>query len=342
MISSGDVFLCPPNAQPLEGAAIVSISLGAKVFSWDSRLGEEKLNGVLTENHWTRFNAKDVSKHGLTCVVSFDTLHTAWLAQANHIFSRLQITSNLEDYVLVDEVEFRIAIGNTRQDAPPGYLFLCPTTDLQTGLLSFRWPDYPAYWSLDPSGADRLSSEEATQLGFPSFQLTSKFEGLSWDTSVYAGLRQFHQAKGFDPDSQDVARDTGYPLYRLSREVNSLFAHMEEDWSDDGTDEGETDDEWEDAQSSVEVEQDGDKSTENSDANEDEGPLNVCTEPPEQNTAEARQDPAHSVGHAPNPADSHVFRTGIGFIHRIIGGLQRGLVIESENLDTDPISPFLV
>ncbi|KAJ7732523.1 hypothetical protein B0H16DRAFT_1893032 [Mycena metata] len=132
------------------------------------------------------------------------------------------------------------------------------------------------------------------------------------------------------------------PLYKVSREVDSPFARVEEDWSDNGTDKGETDYEREDAQGSVEVEQDGNKSTENSDANEDEGLLNVCTEPCGQNTAEARQEPAHSVGHAPNPADSHVLRTGIGFIHRIIGGLQRGLVIESENLDTVPISPFLV
>ncbi|KAJ7024199.1 hypothetical protein C8F04DRAFT_922513, partial [Mycena alexandri] len=126
-----------------------------------------------------------------------------WLAQAGHIFSRLQITSHLEDYFLVHWVEFRITIGDTKEDAPPGYLFLCPTTDFQTGSSSFKWPDCPAYWSLDPSGLDHLSTEEAARLGFPSFQLTTEIEGASWDTSVYAGLRQFHQAKGFDPDSQD-------------------------------------------------------------------------------------------------------------------------------------------
>ncbi|KAJ7696339.1 hypothetical protein B0H16DRAFT_1265423, partial [Mycena metata] len=61
----------------------------------------------------------------------------------------------------------------------------------------------------------RLSTEEATQLGFPSFQLTTQVYGYSWDTSVYAGLPQFHQAKGFDPESQDIARHLGQPLYEL-------------------------------------------------------------------------------------------------------------------------------
>ncbi|KAJ7718812.1 hypothetical protein B0H16DRAFT_1700518 [Mycena metata] len=86
----------------------------------------------------------------------------------------------------------------------------------------------------------------------------------------------------------------------------------------------------------------GDKSTEQSDANEDEGLLNLCTEPRGKNTTEAHQEPAHRVDQDPNPAESRVIRTGIGFINRIIGGFQRGLVNESEDLDTDPISPFLV
>ncbi|KAJ7732546.1 hypothetical protein B0H16DRAFT_1253636, partial [Mycena metata] len=93
-----------------------------------------------------------------------------------------------------------------REDTPPGYLFHCPPTEFQTAPTSFRWPECPAYWSLDPSGAERLSTEEATQLGFPSFQLTTRVHGWSWDAGVYAGLRQFHQGKGFDPESQDVAR----------------------------------------------------------------------------------------------------------------------------------------
>ncbi|KAJ7679565.1 hypothetical protein DFH06DRAFT_944835, partial [Mycena polygramma] len=66
------------------------------------------------------------------------------------------------------------------------------------------------YWSLEPSGAHPLSREEAMELGFPTLQLRTEVEGFSWDSSVYAGLAKFHQAKGFDPYSQDVARHVGY------------------------------------------------------------------------------------------------------------------------------------
>lgn len=97
-----------------------------------------------------------------------------------------------------------------------GFLYLCPEKDFRTGPSSFCWPECPAYWSEDPSGADRLTLREATRLGFPHLQFTTDVVGRFWDSSVYAGLRRFHQRKGFNPDSQDVARHLGHPLYQLS------------------------------------------------------------------------------------------------------------------------------
>ncbi|KAJ7624156.1 hypothetical protein B0H17DRAFT_963923, partial [Mycena rosella] len=100
---------------------------------------------------------------------------------------------------------------------PPGYLFLCPCEDLRSDdPTCFRHPDCPAYWSLDPTGFERLSAEAAESLGFPSFEFKMAAVGKSWDASVYDGLRQFHEAKGFDPYSQDVARHIGCKMYELS------------------------------------------------------------------------------------------------------------------------------
>jgi hypothetical protein len=120
---------------------------------------------------------------------------------------------------------FQIIISQTVEDPPLGYLFLCPPENLRTGSSSFRWPECPAYWSLNPSGVESLSTEDATALGFPTISLSTEIWGRSWDTSVYAGLRQFHQAKGFDPDTQDVARHLGELLYHLAAETDVPFAH---------------------------------------------------------------------------------------------------------------------
>ncbi|KAJ7472511.1 hypothetical protein FB451DRAFT_989749, partial [Mycena latifolia] len=105
---------------------------------------------------------------------------------------------------------------DTGDNIPSGYLFLCPLADLQSDKPSyFRHPECAAYWSLDPSGVERLGMEEAEQLGFPAFELKMEPRGWFWDESVYAGIRQFHQGKGFDPDSLDVALKLGYPLLQL-------------------------------------------------------------------------------------------------------------------------------
>jgi hypothetical protein len=116
-------------------------------------------------------------------------------------------------------------ISEASKHPPPDYLFVCPEKDLQTGPSSFRLPDCPAYWSLDPSGAERLGPEEATELGFPSIRLNRYICADAWDADVYAGLHQFHRSKGFDPESQDVAKHLGYPLYQLPSAMDALFAH---------------------------------------------------------------------------------------------------------------------
>ncbi|KAJ7791112.1 hypothetical protein B0H14DRAFT_2471115 [Mycena olivaceomarginata] len=69
---------------------------------------------------------------------------------------------------------------------------------------------------MDPSGVARLSAEEARDCGFPDISTFQTVWAYSWDTEVHAGIRQFHEAKGFDLNSQDVAIELGYPLFQVS------------------------------------------------------------------------------------------------------------------------------
>lgn len=104
---------------------------------------------------------------------------------------------------IVDGIDYHVSFANKSHISPlHGYLFLCPLGQ-----------HVAAYWSLDPSGNKRLSHRKSVVLGFPSLVLKIKIWSRSWDESVYAGLRQFHSEKGFDPFSQDVARRMGVALY---------------------------------------------------------------------------------------------------------------------------------
>ncbi|KAJ6592696.1 hypothetical protein B0H19DRAFT_901656, partial [Mycena capillaripes] len=157
-----------------------------------------------------------------------------WLPQANHIFKRLRIKSNYEDYCMlsfiyaqipstpvigiVEAITYSIFFSDKLANDGPGYLFVCPLNELRSeisGRFSTTHPDCPAYWALDPLGLDRLTGEEAQRLGFPELSFSSHVTQTSWDEHVYAGIRQFHAGKGFDPDSQDVAQHVGVPLYSL-------------------------------------------------------------------------------------------------------------------------------
>ncbi|KAJ6512507.1 hypothetical protein C8R45DRAFT_960601 [Mycena sanguinolenta] len=179
-------------------------------------IGQWPVSGEVITDGWIRFNSDDVTDRTLSLSLS-SPLAECWLSQANYIFKTLQISSNLLDHVVVHRIHFILTILTIKGSIPRGFLFLCPWEEFQTRPSSFKWPDFPAYWSLDPSGVERLTSEDATGLGFPSIRLSTETQAKSWDATVYGGLHRFHQIKGFSPDTQDLARHLGQKLYKLSR-----------------------------------------------------------------------------------------------------------------------------
>ncbi|KAJ6566384.1 hypothetical protein B0H19DRAFT_709739, partial [Mycena capillaripes] len=247
-VDLGTVVLWP-STNRFEDSVAIAFSPNVNVYpgQWEAT---GRAPGERTEGGWTRLRTSDVFDSTLTLRCSMDFLdHESWLTQANHIFSRLHMTSNFKDCVLLDQVYFKVKILPTTDEPPTGFLFLCPEKDFQIGPSSFCWPDLPAYWSLDPSGVERLSAEEATDFGFPALELTTEISGSSWDNSVYAGIREFQRAKGFDPESQDVARHLGCPLFYPCNEMDAPFAHVdeEEEYSSSENDEDQTDTEEEDS-----------------------------------------------------------------------------------------------
>ncbi|KAJ7624596.1 hypothetical protein FB45DRAFT_84805 [Roridomyces roridus] len=125
------------------------------------------------------------------------------------------------EYVLIHTVRHSLTFLGPLEDVPTGYLFLGPVDNFRrdTG------PDSPAYWLTDPSGAERLTVEEARSLGFPQIQLELRVMALYWSETVYEGIRQFHTAKGYDPDGFDVAIELGCPLYELACSREDFQAH---------------------------------------------------------------------------------------------------------------------
>ncbi|KAF7337230.1 hypothetical protein MSAN_02275400 [Mycena sanguinolenta] len=207
--------------------------LPEKELYWDYSRGA---SDELLPNSWIRHESRRAVNFHLRIPSASFEIDKAWLAQANRIFAELQEEAHVEDYVCVDEVRFTLRITDKRH-IPEGYLFVCPSRDFRTDIEPhahlYQWPACPAYWSLDPSGADRLSTEDARILGFPAIHIETMVVGSSWDRSVYKGLRRFHEGKGRNPESRDAARGLEYPLYEVLRDVDSSApfpAHNAREW----------------------------------------------------------------------------------------------------------------
>ncbi|KAF7364404.1 hypothetical protein MSAN_01101100 [Mycena sanguinolenta] len=221
---------------PFEHAVEIASVKDARIMcsGWNSLRRRKADNGA------TRFNSRDVCNNTLHLDKRCD--RAWWLAQGNHIFNRLAIVSDHVNYKLVHYVKFTLAISETTQNPPNGYLFVPSPKDFETSPISVRWPDRPAYWSLDPSGSIPLSPEEASRLGFPSITPITQVYASSWDESVYAGIRKFDESKGFVPESQELAKELGYPLYEVCVQASHDWhdcdysnSYSEEEYADEAT-----------------------------------------------------------------------------------------------------------
>ncbi|KAF7353259.1 hypothetical protein MSAN_01513800 [Mycena sanguinolenta] len=210
----------------------VRITEPLQILSKEPHSGDHngEVPGELLPNSWIRYDSHQTNTLQLELRLPFWAyrIAKAWLAQANCIFAELEETTHVEDYVCVYTVEFTLRISDGH-NIPEGYLFVCPPDDFRTSAEPhanlYQWPACPAYWSLDSSGADFLSTEDARILGFPAIHIKTVVRGASWDRNIYQGLRQFHRGKGHDPDSREVAKQLGYPLFEVSSDRVLFPAH---------------------------------------------------------------------------------------------------------------------
>ncbi|KAF8139249.1 hypothetical protein K438DRAFT_1996177 [Mycena galopus ATCC 62051] len=68
------------------------------------------------------------------------------------------------------------------------------------------------YWAFNPDGLDRLTHAVAEDIGLPTPRFSFHCTGKEWNARIDDQIREFHAAKGFDPDSGDAAVALGYPL----------------------------------------------------------------------------------------------------------------------------------
>jgi hypothetical protein len=107
------------------------------------------------------------------------------------------------------------------------YLFLFPASlaqDTSDGHLAVRLPaeNETYYWSFDCDGSTKLPPHSIEELGLPQVAFQADAYGRRWDRKIYDTIANFHHTKGFDPYSQDVAIELGYPLLNIKAVKKAL------------------------------------------------------------------------------------------------------------------------
>ncbi|KAK6984890.1 hypothetical protein R3P38DRAFT_3292252 [Favolaschia claudopus] len=209
------------STEPAEEVAILQ-NCKAEMHPLDS---EGDLDVIELENGWTRIHFGSPDRPAILRQLISLVRPTAstWLSQANHILAHLGSDMDSSHYAYVQQVKYiyRMLPSESTPLPSQAFLFLPSMRELMSyNGARLRYPDISRCWSFDPAGVKRLTDEEASELGFPEVELRMEAHGHYWDPSVYEGIREFHQAKGFDSESQDVAKHLGHPLYRLSNGVD--------------------------------------------------------------------------------------------------------------------------
>ncbi|KAK1230809.1 hypothetical protein PQX77_006081 [Marasmius sp. AFHP31] len=156
----------------------------------------------------------------------------AWLCQAIHVFHVLGIPrEEWEGFTLLPNHSITVlglcsyGYAQSRRNYdyrsdPPYYLFVQPPPQLpDTTPDLVSWTQAPAeslyYWSVDPDGNSRMSKAHYMTLGLPCFRNFANQPHVGWKAEIYDLVRQWQEAKGFDPTTTVFARSMGYPIVEI-------------------------------------------------------------------------------------------------------------------------------
>ncbi|KAK7063348.1 hypothetical protein R3P38DRAFT_2818264 [Favolaschia claudopus] len=186
-------------------------------------------NTDMMPNKWTRVRSTEFVEHPRPQDSTFSLQlycgsHQAGVeefapfAQANYITRHLDLEPS--SYSYIGEVYPRYSLSSWLPGSLQEIFFFLPpargfyTSDLTQCCFTTEEP----YWSFDPSGNNRLSPNEALNLGLPQASLEIFVDQVFVDEALFKDLHTFHTMKGFNAESQEIAKHLGLPLYYFGDE----------------------------------------------------------------------------------------------------------------------------
>ncbi|KAF7347102.1 hypothetical protein MVEN_01464300 [Mycena venus] len=243
----GSVIRRPPHSSsgsPLPSSlAYIPNECEVRFKEWTLRLPPrspiEHLCKPGNDSHWQQFtfprgtfksaeaweNLFPLSTYIQFANAATDMLNVSWLAQANACFGpTISDGKHKQLYGVIDTLGYAIWHDPAFQHIlhPEGIaqevsLFVAPLVIKFEG--SRVRVDPPQadglYWSLDPMGNTRLSLEQSDLLRIPRVRHCFFQAANYWREYHYGAIRDFAQAKGFDPYAFDLTHSLRFPLAEM-------------------------------------------------------------------------------------------------------------------------------
>ncbi|KAJ7649172.1 hypothetical protein B0H17DRAFT_1338774 [Mycena rosella] len=212
----------PNEAQPgrvLELACLPGCK--TEFYPWDEWPAD--FNSEVMCNGWTRFDLPGRTL-GVHHIESSQITYSPLWIKIRDLFSASPAA------MLVKDIEFSLSVWYPEDEYSlddtfltnkfPGslYLFACPLDVRQVGergVIQIPASNEAFYWSLDPSGVEKLTGGQAEGFNLPSVSFAVRFWGYSWNQTKYDVLQRFYLDKGYNPASIDVAQELDYPLFEV-------------------------------------------------------------------------------------------------------------------------------
>ncbi|ESK86053.1 hypothetical protein Moror_9389 [Moniliophthora roreri MCA 2997] len=160
-------------------------------------------------------------------------LREAWLSQSPRVFDAVDVTEQHENFFIVNSPHLKIqstqrptasstsrnckhSMKETPLTPTPIYLFLRPLPMSVSELVSWM-EGQPYFWSLDETGQSPMSEEECARWGIPVLTLSTQGYVwlLSWPVHIYTAIRDWQNARGFDPATSAWAQSKHYPEFEI-------------------------------------------------------------------------------------------------------------------------------
>ncbi|KAF7299895.1 hypothetical protein HMN09_00997100 [Mycena chlorophos] len=155
----------------------------------------------------------------------YDDIEDIWASQAEYVPAQLELddATSLSNYAPITEFKITVSFQAATVNHNVFLSLASPDRIFQHDTYIQR----VAYWALDRYGNQPLDATAAHAFGLPDLLIEAIVTVVHYPQTYYEEIKSVHKARGFDPQSADIALSLGYPAFRLPDRCDPRFPNVQ-------------------------------------------------------------------------------------------------------------------